>query len=363
MTEKKNNTGESAAPGAGKSVLIVGAGGFVGGFLARRALELGYDTYVGVRVTTSRRYLDMHGLHFVVMDYDSDEAIVAELRANAPGPQGWTYIVWNLGATKARRPEDFYRVNFQYQQRFVNALRTCGYIPQKFVYMSSLSVLGPGDERNYTPFTMSSEPAPNTDYGRSKLMAERSLEQQPDVPWIILRPTGIYGPHERDYLMMIQSIDRHLDASVGFRRQQLTFLYVDDLVQAVYRCLEAPSDKVVHHKYILSDGGSYTQAEFRALVLQSLRDVRREKGLPGKTWAVPVCFPLWAVYMVSAVSQSIAVARGTTSTLNRDKFKIMRQRNWNCDISDAVRDFGYSPAWPLPAGVNATVRAYLSGAD
>lgn len=348
------------AEGAGKSVLIVGAGGFVGGFLARRALELGYDTYVGVRTSTSRRYLDMPGLHFVVLDYDSDDALAAEVRANAPQPGGWTYVVWNLGATKARKREDFYRVNYEYQHRFVDTLRREGLMPQKFVYMSSLSVLGPGDERGYTPFTVASIPNPDTDYGCSKLRAERSLEAQPDVPWIILRPTGIYGPHERDYLMMIESIDRHLDASVGFRRQQLTFLYVADLVQAVFRCLSAPADKVVHHKYLLSDGGSYTQAEFRALVLKSLRDVRKEKGLRARTWAIPVCFPLWAVYIVSAVAQSIATARGTMSTLNRDKFKIMRQRNWNCDISDAVRDFGFTPQYLLPAGVTETVRAYLA---
>ena len=48
------------------------------------------------------------------------------------------------------------------------------------------------------------------------------------------------------------------------------------------------------------------------------------------------------------------------STLNRDKFKIMRQRNWNCDVSDAVRDFGFRTEYPLRRGIEETVKAYLA---
>ena len=51
-----------------KSILIVGAGGFIGGFIAREALRRGFDTYVAVRESTSRRYLQDPALHFVVLD-------------------------------------------------------------------------------------------------------------------------------------------------------------------------------------------------------------------------------------------------------------------------------------------------------
>ena len=69
---------------------------------------------------------------------------------------------------------------------------------------------------------------------------------------------------------------------------------------------------------------------------------------------------MWAVYGVSVVAEKTSAMRGKASTLNRDKFKIMRQRNWNCDITDARHDFGYAPAWPLPRGLAVTVAAYLA---
>ena len=57
--------------------------------------------------------------------------------------------------------------------------------------------------------------------------------------------------------------------------------------------------------------------------------------------------------------REMAAVGGKPSTLNRDKFKIMRQRNWSCDISDAQRDFGFQPKFSLERGVQATVEAYL----
>ncbi|MDE6240730.1 MAG: NAD-dependent epimerase/dehydratase family protein [Muribaculaceae bacterium] len=64
----------------GKSILIIGAGGFIGGFIAKAALDRGYDTWVGVRESTSRRYLTDRRLKFVVLDYDDSYSMAAALR-------------------------------------------------------------------------------------------------------------------------------------------------------------------------------------------------------------------------------------------------------------------------------------------
>lgn len=48
---------------------------------------------------------------------------------------------------------------------------------------------------------------------------------------MIFRPTGVYGPRERDYFLMAKSVQQHVDFAAGFKRQDITFVFVKDLVQ------------------------------------------------------------------------------------------------------------------------------------
>lgn len=332
-----------------KTVLIIGAGGFIGGFIAQEALHRGCRVWVAVRESTSRRWLTDPRLQPVIIDYESPEKI-GEVLAEAAAPIGrWDWIIYNLGATKCTNFLDFNRINYGYLRDVTTALRDHNLIPERFLYMSSLSALGPGDETGYLPLTSKTIPAPDTRYGVSKLKAETHLQTLENFPWIIFRPTGVYGPHEQDYLLMIKSIDNHWDFGVGFKRQLLTFIYVEDLVNAIFDALGAPEGAVEGHKYIIAEGKAYTQAEFRRIVADAL----------GGRFVIPVRLPLWAVKAASAVAEKIGVLRMKPSTLNRDKYRILRQRNWDCDISDAQRDFGFNPRVSLREGIARTVKAYL----
>ena len=328
------------------NILIVGAGGFIGGFIVAEAVRRGFDTYAAVRESTSRRYITDPSVKFVVLDYDDPDTLGSRLRDAAPASGCWDYVIYNLGATKCANFADFNRINYMYLRDFVCALEDENLVPEKFLFMSSLSALGPYGEADYTPADAYTVPAPNTRYGFSKIKAETFLQTRASVPWIIFRPTGVYGPHEKDYLMMVKCIDSHFDFGVGFRRQMLTFIYVEDLVCAMFDALT--SDRTLRKKYIISEPRAYTQKEFRTVVARAL----------GRRFVLPVKLPMWAVYLASVVAEKIGVLTLTPSTLNRDKFKIMRQRNWTCCVGDAVADFGFTCRWPLERGVAATVEAY-----
>lgn len=325
----------------GTRLLVIGAGGFIGGFIAEEGLRRGMDVTVAVRKSTSRRYLTDPRLHFLVLDYDDPTSLTATFERSTP----WDYVIYNLGATKAVNYSDFKRVNFEYLRRICEVLKSTGRAPRRLLFMSSLSAIGPGDEKNYTPLDANTVPAPNTRYGQSKIMAEQYLEHMAGIPYIIFRPTGVYGPHEQDYLMMVKCIDSHFDFGVGFRRQMLTFIYVEDLVRAMFDALESG---VENRTYIISEPRAYTQKEFRAIVADAL----------GKKWVIPVRLPLWAAWVASAAAEKIARWQMKASTLNTDKFRIMRQRNWNADISPAVDEFGFNPQVDLREGIRRTVEAY-----
>ena len=49
---------------------------------------------------------------------------------------------------------------------------------------------------------------------------------------------------------------------------------------------------------------------------------------------------------------------GKMIVLNNDKFNILRQRNWRCDIEPACDELGYHPYYKLREGVKETVAWY-----
>ncbi|MCH5230468.1 MAG: NAD(P)-dependent oxidoreductase [Muribaculaceae bacterium] len=320
-----------------RKVLVVGAGGFAGGFIVEEGLRRGCEVYAGVRETTSRKYLADSAIKFVTFDFDNPDSLAQTIEESMPGDQKWDWIVYNLGATKAISFSDFSKVNYEYLKNFLESLKATGKVPDKFLLMSSLSVHGPSHEKDGAKFRETDIPAPNTRYGASKLKAEMLLQME-GIPYIIFRPTGIYGPRDKDYYLMLQSISKGFDFSAGYKKQLLTFIYVEDLARAVFDALEkAPAGNT----YIISEDKSYTQKEFRKIAAEAI----------GRKHVLSLPMPLWAVKAVSAVAEKWGVARMKPSTLNRDKYNIMKQRNWDADVSKAKRDFGFNPMVSLKEGV------------
>ena len=239
---------------------------------------------------------------------------------------------------------DFSKINYEYLRNFTDALTASGKVPGKLLYMSSLSAVGPGDEKDYTPFTEKMIPHPNTRYGASKLKAEMQLAMS-GMPYIVFRATGIYGPRDKDYFLMFEAIKKGLDFSVGYKKQLLSFIYVEDLARAVYDALEkAPTGEV----YNIAEPRTYTQKEFREIASEAV----------GRKHVLAVSMPLWGVRVVSFVAEKWGVARMKPSTLNRDKFNIMKQRNWAVDVSKARKMFGFDPKVDLREGVERSVTWY-----
>ena len=144
---------------------------------------------------------------------------------------------------------------------------------------------------------------------------------------------------------MAKSIKQHTDFAVGFRRQDLTFVYVKDIVQAVFLGIEK---QACRRAYFLADGQVYRSRAFSDLI-------RKELGNP---FVIRVICPLIILKVVSLLAEFWAVRSKKPSTLNADKYNIMKQRNWQCDISPAVRELGFAPQYNLEQGVRETIAWY-----
>ena len=321
-------------------ILITGASGFIGSFIVEEALRRGFETWAAVRKSSSKAYLQDERIHFIELDFSSQDLLEAQLKGHA-----FDYVVHAAGATTCLHQEDFFRINTEGTQNFVQALLHLQMPLKRFVYISSLSIMGAiREQQPYEEIRESDEPKPNTAYGKSKLEAEKWLESQP-IPYVILRPTGVYGPRERDYFLQIQSIKNHMDFAVGFQRQDITFVYVTDVVQAIFLALEKGE---TGRKYFLSDGEVYQSATFSDLVHEEL----------GRPWWIRVTAPIWLLRIITCVGDWWGRKTGKMSALNNDKFNILRQRNWRCDIQPACDELGYEPRVKLAEGVRRSIQWY-----
>lgn len=296
------------------------------------------EVYAAVRATTNRRYLTDPRIHFIEMDLAADAI---------PSFGGLTfdYVIHSAGVTKCADVRDFDRVNYGGTVRLVEALEAQCTAVSKFVFISSLSVMGAiAEEEPHREITLDDVPCPNTAYARSKLKAEEYLRSGRMFPVVILRPTGVYGPRERDYFMMAKSIKRGVDFAAGYSRQDITFIYVTDLVQAVFSALEKGENGDC---FLLSDGQTYTSRAFSDLLM-------REMGVK----ALRITAPLWLLKVVTTIGEIYGRVTGRVTALNADKYNILSQRNWRCDINAARTKLGYEPLYDLERGVTETVKWY-----
>lgn len=318
------------------------------------------EVWAGMRRTSSSQYLRDERLRFAQLDLADYDRLREQLRQykQQMGGNGWDYVVHAAGATKSLSREGFFRTNTEGTRNLVRALMAEGMTPRRFVFVSSLSIFGAIRETPYPyqPILGTDTPRPNTAYGESKWEAEQFLQtltnevgldrEQGGFPYVVLRPTGVYGPRERDYYIMAKSIRQHVDFAVGYRPQDITFVYVSDVVQAVFKAMDAPD--AVGRAYFLSDGQVYNSRAFSDLLQQEL----------GNPWVLHIKAPLWFLRLVCAVNGTVCRWLGKLTTLNLDKYHILAQRNWQCDIEPARRDLGYEPQVTLAEGVRRSVAWY-----
>lgn len=324
------------------NILITGATGFIGSFIVEEALKKGFNVWVAVRNSSSRAYLNDERIHFLTLDFNDTDQMARQMEGVC-----FDYVIHAAGITKCVDVRDFHRVNTDGTRHLVEALKRLAMPLKRFVYLSSLSVCGAVCESQpYQPITEDTVPQPNTEYGKSKLAAEHYLSTVEGLPYVILRPTGVYGPRERDYFMMAKSIRQHVDFAVGYKPQVLTFIYVLDVVQAVFLALDHGT---LGGKYIISDGSEYDSRTFSDLL-------RRELGNP---WLLRIKAPIWLLRVITFFGEYAGRMTGRVSALNNDKYNIMKQRNWRCDISRARKELGFEPQYGLGRGVRLTVKWYL----
>ncbi|UPK71988.1 NAD-dependent epimerase/dehydratase family protein [Chitinophaga filiformis] len=319
-------------------ILITGASGFVGYHLVETALDAGMEVYAAVRASSNVSHLKHLPVNFVYPDFSSKDDLKDLIVKH-----GFDYIIHGAGITKAKSLDEYNRVNAGYTLNLAVAAGESRVPIKKFVFISSLAAVGPIAYNASWPVPDVAKPQPVTSYGKSKLLAEEYLGVISDVPWVVLRPTAVYGPRERDLFVLFKTYRRGLEPYMGKGAQWLSFVYVKDLAQAALLALTAPVSGTV---YNISDGNRYDRYALANVIKQHL-----------KLHTFRVHLPLPVIKSVATIMEM--VSRGAP-LLNRDKLNELTAENWDCNIEKIRQDLGYRPAYDLEKGIRETLDWYTA---
>jgi UDP-glucose 4-epimerase len=322
-----------------KRLLVTGANGFIGRFILQQAIAHGLKPYAGVRRGADLATIADLDVECVYLDYQDIDALAVVL-----DKYRFDYIIHNAGMTRSPSLDMLIMVNKEYLVNIVEAIRKSKNALTKLLYVSSLAAYGPADnviDKIVSPVT---DPRPVTNYGRSKLAAERYLMMQHDIPYLIIRPTAVYGPGERDLLTVFQMINKGVDLVAGFLPQKLTFIFGEDLARLMILMIKS---NVQHKGYFASDGQVYLGAQFSTIIKKSV----------GKR-AIKIKLPIPLIRTIAYLSENIGKISNNYPVLNIDKVHEIKARNWSVDTSDTRDDFGFEPQYTLERGVATTVAWY-----
>ena len=321
-----------------KRVLITGASGFVGYHLIAAALTSGLEVYAAVRPSSNIAHLKEFDIQYTNLDFGNEEQLTKEL-----AEKKYNYIIHASGITKAKTKTEYDTVNAGYTKNLALAAVASGINLEKFVFVSSLAAMGPLNDLSGT-IQDNSEANPVTNYGASKLLAEQYLAEVKELPLIVIRPTAVYGPREKDIFILLQTIDKGLEPHIGSFDQQISFIYVKDLAKII---VDSLFSAVTNKHYNVSDGGTYNRYALAEGV---------KKAMHKKTWKFHL--PVFAVSALASLMERLYKNSAASPALNKEKMNELTAINWACSIANVKRDLGFNPQYNLESGLAETIEWY-----
>lgn len=241
--------------GAGGRVLITGANGFTGRYLAAEMADHGYEV-LGMGSAESGQaghwridLADVEGMRDLLKQVQPD--IVIHLAALAFVGHG--------------EADDFYRVNVMGTRHLLEAIAESGKPPRSVLLASSANVYGNASEGALDEATL---PAPANDYAVSKLAMEYMARLWADrLPIIIARPFNYTGVGQAGNFLLpkiVEHFRRRADRiELGNLDVSRDFSDVRTVVHLYRRMIESPA----------GIGGTYNISSGRAYSLQDVLDI------------------------------------------------------------------------------------------
>lgn len=316
-------------------VFVTGATGFIGGHLCRRLVAEGHAVTALVRTPAKAEQLEQLGVTLL----HGDLASLADPTLVLPEQE---VVVHLAGVVAAPSPEVYEHINHGAVVDLLGALARQSWSPARLVFASSLAAAGPSPVGS--PWTEEDPLAPVDPYGSAKARAESALARAP-FPVTVIRPPIVLGPGDPAFLTLFRAARSGLGVRVAGPAQRLSWVYVEDLVDAFVRAAE--DERTGHFTYYASSPEQIdTDLLWAALEAAMERRIR--------------VVPVHRAVLSAAASIAVLVSGwlGLHNQLDHKQVAQMSAAAWQCDGTRLREELGWSPAWGFEDAVHATARGY-----
>jgi nucleoside-diphosphate-sugar epimerase len=297
-------------------VAVTGAAGFIGRHMVARFEREGFDVRPIVR-----------------RDFESGamESLV----------RGVDVVIHAAAATRAPTVARLRASNVALTARVVEAARAGGV--RRMLYVSSQAAAGPAPSLDQ-PIDERSIPAPIEAYGRSKLDAESLLRAASDLEAVVVRPSSVYGPGDRDFPIVFALASRGVAIHPANRDQWISIVHVNDLVEGMLRAATKPA-AAGRTYFLANDDPVQWNTIFRMCAAFAGRPLWLDAEIPRRV-----------ITLAAHVGDAVARLTGHAGLITSEKVKMAYPRFWVCSNARAKRELGFDPAVSLEEGMRVAGR-------
>jgi nucleoside-diphosphate-sugar epimerase len=317
--------------------LVTGGTGFIGSHLTEVLIRKGVQVRCLLRKTSDVTWLKGLPVEFVHGDCNDKTSLEEAVR-------GVDLVFHLAGVTKALKEETYLEINGLGTDNLIHACLENNPHLKKFIYISSQAAAGPS--RNGCNKKELDPCEPVSFYGRSKRVGEELvLTHAHELPVLIIRPSAVYGPRDKDIFAFFKCLSRRIKPCPLGREQHVNLCYVQDIVRGILLAVETETKS--GEIFFLSDGNDYRMEEIGDIVAQAM----------GIT-AFRIRVPKRMILGIACLSEYTSKLFGRPPLLNKDKAEEMIQKDWVCDITKAKTLLGFEPMVPLSEGAKLTFEWY-----
>jgi len=320
---------------------VTGATGFIGSHLIDLLSKRNCEITCFIQNETDLIWIEEHIKNNRIKLYYGDCRNKDDLR-NAL-ESNVDYIIHLAGIMNTKNPDNYYKINVGGTKNLLEILIERNLKIKRFIYISSVTSAGPSKNREIIIENCAFDPI--TDYGKSKLEAEKLIKKFLSIiPYTILRPSLVFGSRNKGTIFSyFQFASSRLKPLLGDGLTNV--IHVKDLADMIL--ISAFSDGTSGKSYFIGEDEQFSYREISDIITKAV----------GKR-TITIRFPMFFVLIAGAILGGVSKITGKYPIFDLRRAKDLRYRYWIYDVSKFFTDTGYKIKYPFRKTAKETADWY-----